>query len=70
MSNFTPTMIKHTYAANVKVQSLQISKLSSSDTKQTGRCIVRSASSLLVFGEGVGGDKNKGGSYDVIVNQI
>ena len=62
-------MIKYTYTANDKVQSLQISELSGSHTEQTGRCIAHCTGVRLVFAEGVGGNKNEGGSYDVIVNQ-
>ena len=51
-------MTKHTHSASDEVRSLVIIKLSSSHTGQTGRFIVHSAGSPLVFIEGVGGNKN------------
>jgi hypothetical protein len=62
-------MIKYTYIAHDKVQSLKIIELSSIHTEQSGRFILHCAGGRLVFAEGVGGNENDGGSYDAIVNQ-
>jgi len=49
-------------AGNVEGQVLQGCELSRGDTKQTGVVVENGASERLVFGQGIGGNKNKGGS--------
>ena len=62
-------MIKYTYAANDEGQSFQSRELSRSDFKQASISVEPRTSERFVFREGIGGNKNEGGSCNVIVNQ-